>query len=813
MKRILALLLVLCMALSLAACGSKEAAPEEIAPENAEEQASGTVTRGEWLVMLAESFGLDTYESDSPYYSDISQGNNLFPAVQSAAEWGILSSFTGESFEPDKPVTREEVADSAARASGFRDGGEMATEYAVRNGIISDGTPLTDGVDRVECENAVEAAVFTYLNAPREEEISVEWDTEHTFYDLTSETFAEAQVNESSIVFPADCFVSADDSGFLTLHLNGEDINIGVNDVFFSAPSATHPFGVARKVSGLMFDSHTVTFELSTPELDDLYDELVIHTTLPADLNRIVWADGITAVPASSNGVSTASGANRRLNLLASYSYKPPEINTLENGASLRSGSYTITFEKGDYSKTRTGNNSKMLGSGKEANMFNQSNFVYDKTPSTEDFKGGTSPWTEKLHTENKYSTGYAVTGNLTINEITVMADVEYHKGSLLGMEFTTPIPEAASMQIKTNITSSLKLEGNLSERLKIATIPVPIGATGLTVSVDLYLYADASGSLQVEAAFTSVAKAEWESLAKLKHTADSGTAIKTEAAIAIDFGADLAASLDAFAVKIMDVGVKCGGELDADAYVSGKCETSETTETTTLTYTESMNLETKLYAPVLSIYIGGEDSLIEKAGIEGTWDIKTKDHGAKVYDLLDKKWEFWREVVTLDKNGNIINSETTTAGPMEQEYDHDRVFAEMQRGDFSYFAGTYRAVDCTGPDGIPYTMGGETVKSQEFPDIVLGKDGRVTGGGSDIFFAAPFSGLPPASVTIGPYDKQSFYCLIQETVMNPTVAGEEGEGYYIYPVGSGQWWGDWGNSDIIAYEKDGNTVYYARLD
>lgn len=222
-----------------------------------------------------------------------------------------------------------------------------------------------------------------------------------------------------------------------------------------------------------------------------------------------------------------------------------------------------------------------LLGDGKGAKILDASNYVYDKTPSREDFHGSTDSWTEKLGTENKFSAGYKITGNITINRITVTTDVEYVKADFLGIEFDTDIPQAASLQIDSDIASTLKLEGNLSDRVKIAEIPVPIAATGLTVTVGLYLYADASGFVQVQAAIENTAKAEWEALAKLKHTADSNVETKAEAAIDIAFGADLSASLDAFgAIVIMDVGVKAGGELAADAYVDGKCEVKESDDT-----------------------------------------------------------------------------------------------------------------------------------------------------------------------------------------------------------------------------------------
>lgn len=112
-KRIIALFLAGCMILSLASCKGKDPA-EETRPDSTAGQAGEAVTRGQWITMLADAFGLDTYESAEPHYTDIQAGNPLFAAVQSAAEWGILDALSGERFDADKNITREEVAATAA---------------------------------------------------------------------------------------------------------------------------------------------------------------------------------------------------------------------------------------------------------------------------------------------------------------------------------------------------------------------------------------------------------------------------------------------------------------------------------------------------------------------------------------------------------------------------------------------------------------------------------------------------------------------------------------------------------------------------
>lgn len=714
-KRIIALFLAGCMILSLASCKGKDPA-EETRPDSTAGQAGEAVTRGQWITMLADAFGLDTYESAEPHYTDIQAGNPLFAAVQSAAEWGILDALSGERFDADKNITREEVAATAALTAGFEQSdGTSAVDYALQRGIITSKGDLSGDVTQNECENALSAARSVYLSVPAEEIIEVERNPKLEIVKLDSD-ISSTLSETGSFTVPNERIIEKE-GDHITVNMNGEAVKIGLRSIILTEPSARHPFGEARKVERIGFSNTFVSFDTTAPELGDLYDKLIVHAAADADLSNIILENGVSVAAAQASGLAFSNGAEYHVSLLSGTD-ETPQIARLSGTNGIVNQSYDFSLGEGDFEKTWTRKNSGVLGDGKGAKILDASNYVYDKPPSREDFHGSTDSWTEKLGTENKFSAGYKITGNITINRITVTTDVEYVKADFLGIEFDTDIPQAASLQIDSDIASTLKLEGNLSDRVKIAEIPVPIAATGLTVTVGLYLYADASGFVQVQAAIENTAKAEWEALAKLKHTADSNVETKAEAAIDIAFGADLSASLDAFgAIVIMDVGVKAGGELAADAYVDGKCEVKESDDTTTMTYTESMHVTTNLYAPIASLYIGGEDSLIAKAGISDTWDIIGKD-AANTYPLIDEEWEFWREVVTLDKNGNVIDTETTTAGAAQSG--DDDLFAQLQRGDFSAFAGTYM------PAGIYHDMYGG---GQQLPDLILHEDGTISGG------------------------------------------------------------------------------------
>lgn len=59
-----------------------------------------TVTVGDWLEMVNGSFGMLSYKSDEPYFSEIDKENKYFDAVQIAVEWEVID--TKESIDVDE---------------------------------------------------------------------------------------------------------------------------------------------------------------------------------------------------------------------------------------------------------------------------------------------------------------------------------------------------------------------------------------------------------------------------------------------------------------------------------------------------------------------------------------------------------------------------------------------------------------------------------------------------------------------------------------------------------------------------------------
>lgn len=647
-KRLIAILLVISTLLGLLpGCVSEDNEPDNggnTPQPGTAVPVDAYVTRGEWIAMLGQAFCLGIYNRESPYYADVTPDSDIFPYVQSAKEWGMLETF-GDTFAPDQLVTLREVAVSAAVVAGMElpDEGDVdpdeAMSYARSCGIVGSG-PENSNVNWSGCEEAIAAAQDAFLNVSGEEKLEVTYA--ENIVDL-SQAEVDAFDNQASLTGTV-----RDDGGRRTALVETDSgiVEVGEGDVFTTAPTMEDPFGVAYKVVSIEEVNGEIVITTEEPSLGDLFDELHINTTVSAMADNIIWEPGVSVTSLSTD----LNGPGEYQITLLGYHEAMP----------MSSSSFSKSFSFGNgTTRTWTNKNSSKVATGEGSQALEDSNFVYDKEPSISDFGSGTDSWTKNLEVENKFSAGYKISGSISINAITVTPKIEFSKVKIFGYE--TDLDdlshlEEASITLTSDITASLNLEGNLSDELKIATVPIPIYG-GITIKVVLYLYADASGSLHITAKLSNEAKASYRGGKGLESSAKSTPSIEAQVAIELDFGAKLTVALSALGVDVMDASAKVGGQLEASAYVSGSCEVGEENGKGKTVYSEKMNIQADLYAPIITISAGDKSTLLGKLGLSNTWKVMTKSN-AYHWELLHYEWTFWEETVITDKEGKTESTE-----------------------------------------------------------------------------------------------------------------------------------------------------------
>ena len=645
-KRILALLLALStLAGLLSGCGGGNEGEGEGGSgqggSSSQQGGEAPVTRGEWIAMLAGAFALADPQSDDPYFSDVPAGDEIFDYVQSSVEWGVLQT-DQDAFQPQDPVTRRAVAETAAAAVGFgvdidEETGALVSSfdsdasvaYAQEHGIIAAGLELDGTMTRTECLSAIEAARAAYVDAPSGEE-RMDVVASAALVDLTA-LGGRLEISGSQLRIASGVSVRENPGGSLSalVETGAGTVELSVDSVVLTPATPLDPSGVAYKISAVQADGDGVVFDTVAPELGDLYDELSVNTTVSADPADIIWADGVSAVP-----VANGAPGEFRIALLSSSPRAVPMADLFSQSFSFGNGA----------EKTWTNQNSSVLGTTVGAQALENSNFVYTDTPSIEDFGGSTDSWTRDLEVENKFSAGYKISGNITVSSIDVSPQIEFKK--VWGIPYGV---KSASVTVKSSITSTLTITGNLSNELLIGTVPIPIGPTGLTISVDLYLYVNASGMLEVRAALSPTAKVEYAG-GGFKQSASCTADTHAELAIQVDFGANLKVALRALGLTVVDAGVEAGATVTAGAYVGGSCTVGEENSTVKTVYQQSMNLEADIYYPIVSISVSG-------LGKSKSWDIISKD-SAQHLELVREEWVFWEETV-LTENDEVVSSET----------------------------------------------------------------------------------------------------------------------------------------------------------
>lgn len=97
-------------------------------------KAEETLEVGQWLGMINNAFGMESYTRDEPYISTVSEKDEYFSTVQIAAEWNVINN--NASFNPHEKLVWKNALVTLINAGNFL--GEEASEkekieYAIQN--------------------------------------------------------------------------------------------------------------------------------------------------------------------------------------------------------------------------------------------------------------------------------------------------------------------------------------------------------------------------------------------------------------------------------------------------------------------------------------------------------------------------------------------------------------------------------------------------------------------------------------------------------------------------------------------------------
>jgi len=733
MKRIIALILALTLLLSsLAGCKNFKFSDE--------------VTRGEWIELLSTTLGMEEYMNNAPYFEDVKSDDELFGYVQSGYEWGVLSSIK-KKFEKNDRATQEFVAITAAKSidSAFSD--EEAIKFAEENGIVSSSG--SKGVTLEECQKIVEATQKIYLQYKHNYEDKV--DLADGVKDLSKETGAIKQTAANEY------------------KMQNEVPKVG--DVYIAPATNENPAGVAVKVSEVKKNSDgTYTVKTVTPELNEVVDEISVSEIVVPEVDNIILPEGAKIV--SGGGVKNQNSSSTPKAVPMVNSFNNNDVVLLGDDNKPKGASFTIeaNFTKGTLSFNQGWENlSKNIEflnpddpDGKLGQWFEKSTLIPDRTLCGPDaYKNGhiiEDYKNKKINQEelvkrleenekvnggvktptmtNKFSGGYEITGSIGVENMYVYPEIKIETLKVWGVDTKIPTGvERVSVEVNADITSKLSIKGKLENELTVCSIPMPVGPSGVVVTVELKLYVEANGELSIKATVNSNTLVEY-SKGKFKKTTSKSESLEAELAVSIEAGPKVNVGLSAYGLKIVNADVSFAILIEASAKVKAGTTVTETKEKIVIDRSTKFITGVDGYIPIIKLSFGTDkETFANLLKLTRTFTLVPKEKAVNFDIVPEKEFILWQEITEFPKEEEkeeIEENSSSTTTSSDNSSSSGSTGGVLSISDYfvTLEKGKSYSVSINGVPG-GYSKSDYTWSSADTSIAKVDKNGKITGVGS----------------------------------------------------------------------------------
>ena len=665
-----------------------------------------SLTRGQWIEQLAATFGMDDFEKDEAYFSDVPATDSIYTAAQSCYEWNVLRDI-GKKLKKNDGASLEFAVSTAIYATGVdlsnevgKNDCEKAINYAVENGIIPSGLNYSKWVTAEQSQELLSAAQRAYLNQSFTPVDKVK------FLDTVSD---QRNSNELTAVNEGEYLI------------RNRKPNVG--DVLIAPGTPENPDGVAIKITEITDNGDgTYTVKTCTPELYEVFDEVEYAGVAIPKFEDIIPADGVqitqgsTVSPVSYQSDEDVSYKTMALNYTSTDKPVVATLGSLSNDSDIiplgigdsketaLSFTATCNFTKGTVSINPAWSNASinieqlLTGSGsatpnkgsddqyneslvsgewfKKTSVFPDKNLFgknpYDNDKAIEDYKSGkisadelrnalkksqTKDGLEKTpNITNKFSGGYEIVGSVSISDLYFIPKYKLKTAKVLGIDTGVPTGiESFSIETNYSVSASLSVKGKLENELTVCSIPVSLGGVG-TLKFDLIIYAELNGEIAVKASISNNTKTEYSS-GKTKKTTTQSSSASAEANLEFETGPKIKAKLSLCAIPFIDAGVSAAVKVKSSGAIKYSTDWSETDDNFVVNRKTTMGYNLDLYVPIVKLSIGTDKStLANKLNIKFTWTLVGAEGSnaplkAVEVNLLDDEVIIWQDSQTFPKN------------------------------------------------------------------------------------------------------------------------------------------------------------------
>lgn len=425
---------------------------------------------GDWLKALCEEFGMTTYSSEDPYYEGITAESEYFGAVQAAYEWGIIDE--KDDMDLDAPLTNEFAAKCLVKAARL----EAENVPEIKNAKWLDYAEEV----AIACANGL--FKLSALGFFKVEILSVE-DALKVLADAKTmwanqsfdETFANYTVKDGVKDLTAASYTEADGKFVY------DDADLAKGDVFVNEQGAYKVKAVAKE------DGKTVV-SAAEVALEDAVDAVSMEGTVEANLEdaQVVnefngeviqdYAEEESFAAQSKVGDWVKEQATGLVNMAVDKAKK--EINKLlanpKISFSVKGYKIKAAYTDGTVALSVSGNPTSHIAIAKSYALSN-------------------------INFSTKYDANLA---KLKINEAYVIANYDLvDQTAVTGSYAASVVPTETENEVDflTRVKEGLfKISEGNAVKIDVVTFSVPVGKTGLIVSLKLSVSISVSGKVEV---------------------------------------------------------------------------------------------------------------------------------------------------------------------------------------------------------------------------------------------------------------------------------------------------------------------------
>lgn len=280
-KKIISILMVimtvLSMVMSFSGCSTRQ---------------SNSLTVGQWLMLVDEAFGMQSYTTDEPYFDNISKGNPYFDAVQIAAEWDVIDK--NKKIDVDSALKWKDALISLVNVGSFTEldaSEDEKIEFAIAN---FDNTIRTYWMGRIiSPEKAV-----SLLSIAQNKWANKEFDhiIEEVKYkdDVIDLTAGENAIKDYRV-----------DNNIVQIPKNS-NLDLKAGDVYVLPQNDSNPFAQVNKIESITTDENYI-YIVNTDEeltLEDVAQDITIEETfVPTAENAVIYDGNGQVISVGSNVV------------------------------------------------------------------------------------------------------------------------------------------------------------------------------------------------------------------------------------------------------------------------------------------------------------------------------------------------------------------------------------------------------------------------------------------------------------------------------------------------------------------------------